>query len=69
MLVDTAIKNCRIVGVDGTVAGGIAIDNGKIIAIAKDPNLPSADRYIDAKGRFVIPGVIDPHVHYSLYRP
>ncbi|MEM4724354.1 MAG: amidohydrolase family protein [Candidatus Hadarchaeum sp.] len=69
MLLDTVIKNCRIVGIDGIVSGGIGIDHGKIVAIAKDPNLPSADRYIDAKGRFVIPGVIDPHVHYSLYRP
>ncbi|KUO42203.1 MAG: hypothetical protein APU95_05420 [Hadesarchaea archaeon YNP_N21] len=69
MLVDAVIKNCRIVGIDGVVSGGIGIDGGKIVAIAKDQNLPSADEYVDAKGRFVIPGVIDPHVHYSLYRP
>lgn len=69
MLVDTVIKNCKVVGIDGIISGGIAIDEGKIVAIGRDHRLPSADRYIDAAGNFVIPGVIDPHVHYSLYRP
>lgn len=69
MIVDTVIKNCKIVGIEGTSSGGIAIDKGKIVALAKEPNLPHADSYIDAHGKFVIPGVIDPHVHYSLYRP
>ncbi|MGQ9788924.1 MAG: dihydroorotase [Candidatus Hadarchaeaceae archaeon] len=69
MIVDTVIKNSRIVGIEGISSGGIAIDGGKIVAIGKDHNLPNADKYIDAGGKFVIPGVIDPHVHYSLYRP
>jgi D-hydantoinase len=42
---------------------GIAINDGKIVAIGKESNLPDADRIIDAKGCFVLPGPIDAHVH------
>ncbi|MGB9618766.1 MAG: hypothetical protein ACPL7J_15705, partial [Desulfomonilaceae bacterium] len=69
MLVDAVIKNCRIVGIEGIWSAGIGIEGGKIVVIAKDPNLPAAEKCIDAQGKFVIPGVIDPHVHYSIYRP
>jgi dihydropyrimidinase len=51
---------------DGLVRGGVAIRDGKIRAIARDNFLPSAKRVIDAKGKFVLPGIIDPHVHLGL---
>jgi dihydropyrimidinase len=69
MPADIVVKNCKIVGTEGVVNAGIAIDEGKILAVAKDGSLPKADKTIDAKGRYVIPGVLDPHVHYALGRP
>jgi len=63
MKVDTVIKNCRIVRPDATIRAGIAIQHGKIVMIAEDRLLPEGKRVIDAGEKFVIPGIIDPHVH------
>jgi dihydroorotase (multifunctional complex type) len=63
MPVDTAITNCKLVRHDEIVNAGLAIDNGKVVAIAKDAALPAADNTIDAKDNYVIPGVVDAHVH------
>jgi len=42
---------------------GIHIEGGRIARIAKETNLPPADRRIDCGGHLVIPGLIDCHVH------
>jgi len=61
--VDTVINNCAIVRHDGILNAGLAIDKGKIVAIARDRELPSAGTIIDGRGNYVIPGVVDAHVH------
>lgn len=63
MKVDTLIKNGKVFTPIGFFEAGIAIENGKIVSIAKDVHLPPADEEIDAKGNIVIPGAIDAHVH------
>ena len=63
MEVDTVITNCVIVNHDGLLNAGLAIDEGKIVAIARDRELPSAGTVIDGRGNYVIPGVVDAHVH------
>jgi len=63
MSVDTVITNCRIARHDGIVKAGLAIDQRKVVAIAKDAELPPADYTIDGQDHTVIPGVIDAHVH------
>jgi len=63
MSVDTVITNCKIVRHDGILNAGLAIEQGKVVAIAKDAELPSADTIIDGKGNYIIPGVVDAHVH------
>lgn len=66
MAINTIIKNCNLVTVASIEKGNIAIKNGKIVAITdKSELLPKADRIIDAKGNYVIPGVVDPHVHLA----
>lgn len=65
MAVDLAIKNARVVNPWGTFTGGIAVGNGKIVAVGSDATLPSADRVIDAGNLHVLPGVIDPHTHLN----
>jgi D-hydantoinase len=62
-MVDTVIKNGKIVTPYHIYEAGIAIENGKIIAIAKSSSLPKAEKTIDAKGNFILPGVIDTHSH------
>jgi dihydroorotase (multifunctional complex type) len=61
--VDTVINNCAIVRHDEILNAGLAIDKGKIVAIARDRELPSAGTIIDGRGNYVIPGVVDAHVH------
>jgi len=63
MEVDTVINNCAIVRHDGILNAGLAIDKGKIVAIARDSELPSAGTIIDGRGNYIIPGVVDAHVH------
>ncbi len=63
MTVNTIIRNCSIVTPTGVLRAGLAIDGGKIVAIARDQELPSAERIIDGKGNFVIPGLVDAHMH------
>ena len=66
MTVDLIIKNGKLVSPRNVVEGGVAIDGGIIVAIAKTPNLPDADRVIDARGKVVLPGVLDGHTHTAL---
>jgi len=63
-IVDLVIKNGTIVTSAGRFQAGIAIDEGRIAAIGKEVNLPKGDSVIDAKGKFILPGIIDAHVHF-----
>jgi dihydropyrimidinase len=47
----------------------ILVEDEKIKAITKVADSISASRKINAQGKYVLPGVIDPHVHYGVYRP
>jgi dihydropyrimidinase len=63
MSIDTAVKNCKIVTPEGIIPAGIGIDDGEIVAIAADEYLPQAKKVINAKGNYVIPGLVDAHQH------
>ena len=63
MAVDLAIKNAKICLPSGMVEAGLAVDGQRFIKIAKETNLPSASKTINAKGNIILPGVIDAHVH------
>lgn len=69
MSVDSVVKNCKLVTDSQILAAGLAVDEGKIVAVAKETNLPKADKTIDCKGNFVLPGLIDPHVHLGAWFP
>lgn len=61
--VDLVVKGGKIVTPDAVFAGSIAIENGKIVAIAEDKNCPPGKQTINASGKYVIPGVVDPECH------
>src|ERR1044071_384161 len=59
------IKNGRIITADADQVADIFIEDETISAIGK--NLPmKADKEIDAGGKLVFPGGIDPHVHLDM---
>ena len=61
----TIIRNGTIVNEGRKERADIIIDNDRIDAIIYDGNIPRGDYYeIDAAGCFVLPGVIDSHVHF-----
>jgi len=62
--VDKVLENCRIMTTTGSIDADIAIDQGKIVQVARSTNMPDASERIDIRGNIVIPGVIDPHVHF-----
>lgn len=63
MRVDTVVTNGKIFVEGVFLETGLAVEAGKIVLIAKEPNLPAADEKIDAGGNIIIPGAIDSHVH------
>src|SRR5437879_1922290 len=61
----TIIKNGRIVTAVDDYNADILIEDGTVAMIAKSIGA-DADKVVDAKGRLVIPGGIDPHTHMEL---
>jgi allantoinase len=62
-LVDLVLKEAKIVTGEGILEGGLAIDSGQIVAIARNGNLPEADKVLDLHDNLIMPGAIDGHCH------
>lgn len=67
-MADLVVHNARIVLPDEIVDGALVVADGKVVEIARHA-APRAEQVIDADGRFVLPGVIDPHTHPGLVAP
>lgn len=63
MTVDLVLRDAKVYTSSGIVEAGLAVQDGRIAKIAKDTNLPPASEEIRLKGRLILPGVIDVHVH------
>ena len=67
---DLLIKNGSVVIPKvGIINTNIMIENGKIKDLTKSLNNISYSKSIDATGKYILPGLIDPHVHYGVYTP
>src|SRR4051812_34219041 len=68
---DLIIRGDCVVTPTGVTACDLAIADGKIAAVAAAGtyDVNSARRLIDATGKIVMPGGIDPHVHLKWYTP
>jgi dihydropyrimidinase len=60
------IRNGEIVTVGARVHGDIYIENETVTRIGKNLAAPADAEIIDATGKLVFPGFIDPHVHIYL---
>jgi len=58
------IKNATIISHTDTVRADIIIEDEIIAEIGS--NLPNAKQVIDAAGKFIMPGGVDPHTHFDL---
>ncbi|MCF2490598.1 dihydroorotase [Dyadobacter sp. CY347] len=60
----TLIVNAQVVNENEINELDVIIENGHIHRIGKDLQHIAADRVIDAKGQYLMPGVIDDQVHF-----
>lgn len=58
------IKNGTIVTSEGEFQGDIYVEGESIKAIGKDVEY-QADETVDATGKYILPGGVDQHVHFS----
>lgn len=65
MRVDTLIAGGTVVTGSGSAICDVAIKDGRIVGLTDPALRPDADRYVDATGKIVMPGVIDVHVHFA----
>lgn len=60
------IKNGKIVNDTGMLEGDIYVEDGIIKQLGRNLIIPGGTRVIDARGKYIIPGGIDPHTHFEL---
>jgi predicted amidohydrolase YtcJ len=70
--VDLIVKNAKIYTVDAqfNLAESFAVKDGKFVAIGSNQEISSkykSDKTIDLVGKFVYPGFIDAHAHFTGY--
>ncbi|WP_077328763.1 dihydropyrimidinase [Virgibacillus siamensis] len=60
----TLIKNGTIVTAIDEFVGDVLVEGEKIVAVGEQLDVSAAE-VVDAKGKYVLPGGVDQHVHYS----
>jgi dihydropyrimidinase len=67
MELDTLIKGGTVVTADSMLDTAVGIRNGRIAGLGSESTLPPAEQTVDATGKLVMPGVVDPHTHIAGY--
>ena len=64
-----AIKGAKIYTITQGVIdeGTILIEDGKIISVGKSVEVPEGTEVIDAKGKVVMPGLVEAHCHIGIW--
>ncbi len=65
MSVDTALVGGTLVTAQSMSEADIGIRDGKIVVIGD--TVPNADEVIDVTGKYIFPGLVDPHTHIDGY--
>jgi len=63
MTVDLVLKDGIVISNDREKVQSVTIDHGKIIGFYKHGEEPEGKRSIDCRGLYILPGLIDIHVH------
>lgn len=62
----TIIKGGTLITESDSSTADLVIDKGKIVAVGRDLTPRAGTEVVDARGKFVMPGGIDSHVHFQL---
>ncbi|HEX5850379.1 MAG TPA: dihydroorotase family protein [Rubrobacter sp.] len=57
-----------VLPVRGRVRADVGIRDGRIAAVGDGFSPEDADEVVDASGKIVVPGAVDPHFHLGIYR-
>ena len=60
----TVIRNARLVNEGQITEPDVLLKNGRIEKIANDLSAPEGAKVVDARGRYLLPGMIDDQVHF-----
>lgn len=60
------IRNGEIVNADGSQKADLLVEEGIITRLGRKLEKPADAEVVDARGKYVFPGFIDPHVHVHL---
>jgi dihydropyrimidinase len=63
---DLVVRGGTLVSPDSSVRADVAIRGRRVAAVLEPGEPADASRVIDATGLYVIPGGVDPHVHFNL---
>jgi len=67
-MLDLKVENgTLVIPGKGYLRAGVGIKDGEIVSIGLESGLPPAKRTIDAQGQYVLPGVVEPHVHFGIF--
>jgi dihydropyrimidinase len=69
IMAELILRNGKIVSGEGIVNGGIAVEEGKIVAMGPDQLLIHGTQTIDVGGRYILPGLVDPESHVGAKFP
>ncbi len=66
MMTSTLIRNATIINEGRSFTGSLLIEGDRIAAISETNDLPAGEetRIIEAEGKWLLPGIIDEHVHF-----
>ncbi len=64
-MIDTLITGGAVVTDETVIEADGAIDNGQIVAIGAETIFEEPAKRIDATDKLLLPGVVDPHVHFE----
>lgn len=65
-MADLTLRNGIVVTPSGLVRGGLSATGGVITSVGADSELPAGTTDIDVGGKYLLPGLIDPHVHLGI---
>lgn len=65
-MADLTLRNGTVVTPTGLVRGGLSATGGVITHVGADVELPQGTTDIDVGGKYLLPGLIDPHVHLGI---
>lgn len=64
-MLDLVIRNGQVVTPQGPGAWEVAVQGERIVAVAAPGTFPDAGRVLDARGKLVVPGGVEPHTHLA----